>query len=105
MWRIPFLIYCVAAWEVFLFEPWLAINPLIFGAVIVGRRLERAAAPAQGRATVDVPFTSQRTNRARAKIEKCPLCANSGLIRLFDHLVGPGEQRRRHGIDQVLSQS
>jgi hypothetical protein len=43
MWRIPFLIYCVAAWEVFLFQSWLAINLLMFGMVVVGRRLERAS--------------------------------------------------------------
>ena len=34
---------------------------------------------------------------------RCPLCANSGhRTHLFDHLVGAGEQRRRHGEAERL---
>jgi hypothetical protein len=43
MWRFPFLIYCVAAWEVGLFEPLLSINLLMFGAAFVLRYRERQA--------------------------------------------------------------
>ena len=41
MWRIPFLIYCVACWEYFLFEPLIALNLLMIGFIFVGRRRER----------------------------------------------------------------
>jgi hypothetical protein len=43
MWRIPFLIYCVACWEYFLFEPLIALNLLMIGFIFVGRRRERQA--------------------------------------------------------------
>ena len=43
MWRIPFLIYCVACWEYFLFEPLIALNLLMIGFIFVGPRRERQA--------------------------------------------------------------
>jgi hypothetical protein len=46
--RLLFLLYCVAAWEVGLFEPLLSINLLMFGAAFVLRRQERQAAKAVG---------------------------------------------------------
>jgi hypothetical protein len=41
--RLPFLIYCVLAWEVGLFEPLLSVNLLMFGAAFVIRWHERRA--------------------------------------------------------------
>jgi hypothetical protein len=43
MWRIPFLIYCVACWEYFLFEPLIALNLLMIGFIFVGRHRELQA--------------------------------------------------------------
>jgi len=42
MWRFP-LIYCVTTWEFFLFQPLIAVNLLMFGAIFVGLRRERPA--------------------------------------------------------------
>ena len=41
-----FGLYCLAAWEVFLFQPLLSINLLLFGAAVFGLRRERAAVKA-----------------------------------------------------------
>lgn len=43
--RFLFLLYCLAAWEMGLFEPLLAINMLLFGGVIIGLYRERHARP------------------------------------------------------------
>ena len=43
MWRIPFLIYCVLAWEVGLLAPLLAINLLMIGFVVCLRWHEKRA--------------------------------------------------------------
>lgn len=43
--RFPiFGIYCVASWWVFMYQPLLSINLLLFGAVVFGLRRERQAA-------------------------------------------------------------
>jgi len=45
MWRFLFLIYCLAAWESFLFQPLLSINLLMVGLVIYGLHCEWRARP------------------------------------------------------------
>jgi hypothetical protein len=39
--RIAFLIYCLLAWETFLFQPLLSINLLLAGFVVFGWYRER----------------------------------------------------------------
>ena len=39
-------------------------------------------------------FTPESRHWSAAR--KCPLSATSGLVRLFDHLVGTIQQRRQH---------
>ena len=65
MWRIPFLIYCVACWEYFLFEPLIALNLLMIGFIFVGRRRERQS-------------DFERPRRYRRDLY-CPKAASPGL--------------------------
>jgi hypothetical protein len=50
--RLPFLLYCLACWEYFLFEPLVSINLLCFGFWFVLARREwqalKAARETQG---------------------------------------------------------
>jgi len=41
MWRFLFLLYSIAAWEMFLFQPLLSINLLLIGFVAFGLHSER----------------------------------------------------------------
>jgi hypothetical protein len=64
MWRFPFLIYCLACWEYFLFEPLIALNLQMIGYF-------RRATP---RAASDF----ERSRRYRRDLY-CPKAASPGL--------------------------
>ena len=64
MWRIPFLIYCVACWELFLFYPWPAVNLLMIGVIVVGRWRERARDSAAAAGELDTIESARATRRS-----------------------------------------